>query len=302
MFNTAITFDLVNQDLSGGAAVNDDISSIENVIGTNGNDAFFDGTGTNALDGGAGNDTFVANTGANVFNGGGGSDTIDYSLFLTGITFDLAAQDLSGGAAVNDDISSIENAIGTRGSDTFISSTADNIFTGGTGADSFEFAAASSGNDAITDFSSAQGDTISLAGAASFADLDITQVGADAVINLGSGNTLTLEGTNVANLTAADFGFGSSGSAILDRDGSATAERSNVSSAAGDESEDTFVFVTSASLPPVSYERDSFGIDLETSPSDTDMQAEDYIGMLDLDQVIGQDAFGLFFIQDDFLV
>jgi Ca2+-binding RTX toxin-like protein len=302
-FFGGITFNLANQTLSGGAAVNDTISSIENAIGTNGNDTFFDGASTNTLDGGAGNDTFIANTGVNLFIGGSGSDTIDYSLFQTGITFDLAAQDLSGGAAVNDDISGIENAIGTNGNDTFVSSAADNVFTGGTGADTFEFNTANSGDDTITDFSSAQGDTIALEGVASFDDLGITQSGSDAVIDFEGGNTLTLEGVNAADLTASDFDFGDSGSAIRQPDGDVTVERSITSGPSVDTSEvgDLFVFATNVASQPVSFERDSFDFDQETFAPAANLQ-QDAFDLLSLDLGIDLDATGQIVFSDDFLI
>ena len=147
-FFGAITFDLVNQTLSGGAGGNDTISSIENAIGTNGSDTFIDSSASSTLVGGAGNDAFIAGAGINTYDGGDGVDTADYSAFFGAINVNLADNTTTGGAAGNDTLISIENITGTNGSDTLIGNDEDNILNGGRGNDTVS---GGGGNDVILD-------------------------------------------------------------------------------------------------------------------------------------------------------
>ena len=89
------------------------------------------------------------------------------------------------------------------------------MLTSGSGLDhdTFVFSVGfegSSGNDRITDFDAGE-DVISLRNSG-FTSLDDVLDNADeswgnTVINLGNGNTLTLEGVAVSELTAQDFTF-----------------------------------------------------------------------------------------------
>src|SRR5262249_44786889 len=78
------------------------------------------------------------------------------------------------------------------------------------GADLFIYIAGD-GADRIVDFSAVAGDRIDLSGehVATYAGLMAcsTHSGADIVIDFGSGDTLTLQGTDWAQLGAADFIF-----------------------------------------------------------------------------------------------
>lgn len=163
--------------LNGGAG-NDSVSGgqgADTLLGAAGNDTVLGGAGNDRLDGGNGNDSLVGGTGADVLLGGAGADT------------------LQGGA----------------GADTL---------DGGAGRDVFVFTEAAFGNDVIENFVAGRSvqDVISFAGGAhagafdSFADLldSTTDVDGSAVITLGRGATITLDGVLSSELHANDFLFG----------------------------------------------------------------------------------------------
>jgi len=126
--------------------------------------------------GDTGNDTLLGDNGANGL-------------------FGLAGMDIINGAGGNDLI------VGGIGNDTL---------SGGAGNDTFVFALGD-GNDIITDFSAGGvEDSIDLTGLnafAGFADVmaSAQQVGADVVLDFGAGDSITLGGTLLADLTVDDF-------------------------------------------------------------------------------------------------
>jgi len=103
-----------------------------------GNDAISAGQGNDTIYGGEGNDSLYANQGQDLVYGQAGDDTIQSG----------QGNDTVYGGAGNDIIDG-----GTTGNDQL---------TGGEGADQFQFST-NRGTDTVTDFSAAQGDTISLA-------------------------------------------------------------------------------------------------------------------------------------------
>ncbi|MDF2621199.1 MAG: Hemolysin-type calcium-binding region [Xanthobacteraceae bacterium] len=125
---------------TGGDAEGDQITNIENLIGSAFNDVLRAGTGVNRLDGGAGNDVLAGGEGADTLIGGDGVDTIDYSgsnaAVGLGLT-DLAGQATqgSGGHAQGDIIAQIENVIGSAFNDTLQGSASANRLEGGEGND-----------------------------------------------------------------------------------------------------------------------------------------------------------------------
>lgn len=126
---------------TGGLVKNDTLTSIEKVIGGQGNDTMILGARTEAA-GGAGDDTFKSGTGANVINGGGGFDTVSYMGRDDGITVDLARKTASDG----DTLIEIENVIGTAHGDLITGNAAANELFGGDGRDYLKGGA---GNDRL---------------------------------------------------------------------------------------------------------------------------------------------------------
>ncbi|MGB0684023.1 MAG: cadherin-like domain-containing protein [Magnetovibrionaceae bacterium] len=106
-----------------------------------------------------------------------------------------------------------DQLMGLGGNDTLVGGTGDDYLLGGDGDDLFVFEGVSNGNDTIGDFTagSGSGDAIDLRDA-SFANfLDVTNAlddqggTADAVLDLGDGNSVTLLGVRIADLDSDDF-------------------------------------------------------------------------------------------------
>jgi serralysin len=103
---------------------------------------------------------------------------------------------------------------GGIGNDSLAGGFGNDVLNGQSGADVFAFVSGS-GGDKIADFNAIQGDKIQLEiginasgivdGASALAAT--VDVGANAVINLGGGHTITLIGVLAASLTASDFTF-----------------------------------------------------------------------------------------------
>jgi Ca2+-binding RTX toxin-like protein len=123
------------------------------------------------LTGGSGVDTFKISPGgtlSGVLNGGGNGDWLDYSLFTTGVTVNLAtgqATNLTGG------ITGIENVTGGSGNDSFTGNSQGNILQGGSGNDTLTGGSGRSlliggtGSDSIT---GGTGDDILISGTTTF--------------------------------------------------------------------------------------------------------------------------------------
>ena len=152
-----------------------------------------------------------------------GTDTINAAAITSDTVLDLtpgATSTLAGASLTIDGTTVIENAYLGDGNDTVTGNTADNIFfggrgddilVGGAGDDIFVFGDGD-GNDSIGDFSagSGPGDVIDLTGSSAvntFSDLQASQVGDDAVIDLGQGDSITLLGVNPGDLHQDDFLF-----------------------------------------------------------------------------------------------
>ena len=121
--SAGVIIDLIGQTTFDGTA-NDTLSSIENAVGSSLNDTFY----SNAL--------------TNRFDGGAGSDTVSYAGSSTAVIIDLIGQTTFDGA-VNDALSSIENAVGSSLSDTFYSNALTNRFDGGGGSDTVNYTGSS---------------------------------------------------------------------------------------------------------------------------------------------------------------
>ncbi|WP_246917353.1 Ig-like domain-containing protein [Bradyrhizobium sp. SHOUNA76] len=246
---SGIQVDMASGVVTGDASIGTDtLRSIEAIRGTGFADTYvatsFGVSGANVGDFGtlnefegmAGNDTITGN----------GNTRIAYYNALDGVTVDLAAgnshgtasDDLAGvgtdtftgvnavrGSAFADVILGDANANaldGRDGNDRIDGRGGADTLTGGNGADTFVYADGD-GADTITDFNRTQGDTIDLTGLSGFFTLaDVqskaTVSGGNTIIDVGSGNTLTLIG--VTSLQQSDFIFpnatnGTSGSDML---------------------------------------------------------------------------------------
>jgi Ca2+-binding RTX toxin-like protein len=148
-----------NDTVQGGAGadtINGGIGD-DRLNGHGGDDDILGGKGNDWITGGLGNDTLWGNDGDDVLTGGDGADTVNYSnAQQAGVTVELddpsTPQDTADGSASGgdqgiDQLSSIENVIGSRYADTIIGSGGDNSLfgagdadrlTGGAGADTLD--------------------------------------------------------------------------------------------------------------------------------------------------------------------
>ncbi|NKE47732.1 DUF4347 domain-containing protein [Roseomonas frigidaquae] len=121
----------------------DDLYSIEGVIGTNNDDTLRGSDVANLLDGGEGDDRFYATLGADTLIGGDGIDQVRYtgSNFDAGVVISLDPLQQSGGAAAGHVLTEIEHVVGSSGDDWVIGdvsgvgSNVDNVFEGRSGDD-----------------------------------------------------------------------------------------------------------------------------------------------------------------------
>lgn len=237
---TAYNFDgfIGNLTLTGIGNANETIMGATGndvLSGGDGNDKLVGLAGNDTLDGGAGNDTLRGGTGTNTLIGGDGNDTANYSDMLSGVTVSLALAGAQATGASTDTLSGIENLIGSGFGDTLTGDAAiNNLFgydgddvinggagadtlTGGNGADKFVFGVGT-GQDIVGDFVSAS-DKLDLS-AFGFADFAAVQaathdVGGNAVIDLGAGDTVTLTGFLTAQLQSGDVILGGGGLAKM---------------------------------------------------------------------------------------
>jgi Ca2+-binding RTX toxin-like protein len=171
----------------GGDATGDRYTSIENVIGSNGNDTLVGDAANNKLDGGKGNDSLNGGAGADTIAGGDGIDTVSYATSREGVQVNLDGLRYMGGAAPSDEIlatfnvnghggdaegdvlSGIERLVGSAkndqltgsydantieaglGNDTLDGGRGNDVLSGGAGDDTFMFSFGN-GSDTITDF------------------------------------------------------------------------------------------------------------------------------------------------------
>ena len=224
LVSRGIAVDLVLGQITGPDGALDTTLGIDAVTGTFRADSFKGNGNANRFEGFAGADTF---------DGRGGFDLVSYTREggqggTDGIRVNLAAGTVRDGFGNLDHVTSIEGIEGTATRDTFNDNGIDNFFNGeggddtfkfaggndtghgGFGADTFIFRGLSFGDDTVQDFSSAQGDKISIDAATSFAQIVISTVvldGHQAAFVQFSTSSVTLPGLTAADLTAADFGF-----------------------------------------------------------------------------------------------
>ncbi|MBO9502946.1 calcium-binding protein, partial [Brevundimonas sp. A19_0] len=188
----------------------------DHLVGGDRDDILFGEEGDDVITGGAGNDLIQGGRGTNVIDGGAGRDTLTYTGVLRGVSLDLR-EGWARGASL-DEITGIEDVLGSKWDDTLRGDDHDNllfgaggddtlegrdgrdVIAGGTGADTLSGGAGDDtfiygtgdGHDEITDFSA--GDRIEIHGYTSAQA--IQQVGSDTIIRLSATDSITLLGVN----------------------------------------------------------------------------------------------------------
>jgi Ca2+-binding RTX toxin-like protein len=147
-----------------GAASQDTITGIENLVGSKFNDKMTGDAGDNKLNGaagndelhgGAGNDMLIGGTGGDILDGGVGQDTANYAAALEAVIVNLATGG-TGGEAAGDSYISIEQVLGSAFNDTITGSAADERISGGAGNDTIngaggiDYIYGDVGNDILT--------------------------------------------------------------------------------------------------------------------------------------------------------
>jgi VCBS repeat-containing protein len=225
-------------DTINGLSGNDVIHGLggaDHLLGGDGIDKLYGGDGDDSLDGGAGNDTLNGEAGVDQIHGGEGNDTIDGGDSDDFVYGDNGDDVVKGGAGS-------DHVYGGVGNDDVQGGTGDDFVYGGAGADRLsgalgadvfvffdgDLTGLAGTTDRITDFKSAQGDTLDLSGI----DAD-TGLGGDQAFSLVGGfshhaGEMTLSfaaGTNTTTLAMDTNGDGAADYLLL-FDG-------NVSSTAG---------------------------------------------------------------------
>ncbi|QAU32824.1 VCBS domain-containing protein [Janthinobacterium sp. 17J80-10] len=198
---------------AGAITGNDQISSIENIIGGAGNDSItgsddfnqldgglgndtlsgglgqdtlIGGGGDDSLDGGAGNDTLIGGAGNDSFIGGLGTDTADFSSEGNSISVNLATGSGTDSSGGSDSFSGVENVTGGSAGDILIGDANANRLDGGAGDDTIAGAA---GND-------------TLVGSGGLDTLDYSAVSGAIIVNLSNATV------NAVLASTASDGFG----------------------------------------------------------------------------------------------
>ncbi|GJM02808.1 MAG: hypothetical protein DHS20C08_13090 [Rhodomicrobium sp.] len=191
----AVTISLATEEVNGGDAEGDSITSFENIEGSAFDDSLTGDDAYNIIDGGAGNDIIYATAGSDGIMGGRGSDTLAFTASTSGISADLATRVYTGGLAEGIDAVSIENLIGSDYGDTLIGNGGTNILAGGAGDDTLTGA----GGDDILDGGAGQNDTAMFSGAST--DYLITNAGNGALkfSDIRTGNSGQNDGVDTIN-------------------------------------------------------------------------------------------------------
>ncbi|MDE0512860.1 MAG: hypothetical protein OXI88_13845 [Gammaproteobacteria bacterium] len=111
--DTGVEVSLEDSTGAGGHAEGDVIADIENVIGSDYDDALIGNERPNELYAGDGDDVLIGGAGADFLQGGKGIDLVDYTDSDTGVRVNLTTNTGEGGHAMGDVIADVENVIGS---------------------------------------------------------------------------------------------------------------------------------------------------------------------------------------------
>ncbi|WP_186002487.1 calcium-binding protein [Mycobacterium sp. KBS0706] len=125
------------------------------INGTPDDDTLIGTSDPDTLNGLGGNDTLRGGAGGDILSGGDGSDTADYQGSSAEVFISLPGNLFFGGDATGDQLSSIENVIGSSFDDSLAGGAGSNIFRGGDGRDLLQ---AYAGDDSL--FGDAGDDTV----------------------------------------------------------------------------------------------------------------------------------------------
>lgn len=134
--NLGVTVDLGQAIQQGGDAEGDQLTAIENIVGSNHADVLVGDEEMNTLSGGVGNDTLVGAANADSLIGGTGLDTVSYlGSNGGGVIVSLTTGRGQGGDASGDRYTEVENIVGTVFNDILTGDSNKNTLNGGVGND-----------------------------------------------------------------------------------------------------------------------------------------------------------------------
>jgi Ca2+-binding RTX toxin-like protein len=128
-------FALIGQGSSGGDAEGDTLVNIENLTGSNYDDELVGSDEDNRLLGMDGDDLLIGGAGGDHLDGGDGTDTVSYEDSPQGAIITLSTRFTMGGDADGDELTSIENLIGSDYTDIFAADEKVNVLSGLAGDD-----------------------------------------------------------------------------------------------------------------------------------------------------------------------
>ncbi|WP_246545050.1 S8 family serine peptidase [Photorhabdus hainanensis] len=150
----------------------------------------------------------------------GGRNTLNAAAVSrdTSVNLLTGVANIGGTALTIKNPSGIQNIVTGDGNDTLVAGNADalldggrgnNTLAGGAGKDFFVVHRREAGSDIISNFEAARGEIIDLVGfrGKTFADLLLTQQGADVKVDLGKGQSIVLKNQTLAGIGAANFKF-----------------------------------------------------------------------------------------------
>ncbi|WP_420848368.1 proprotein convertase P-domain-containing protein, partial [Photorhabdus namnaonensis] len=150
----------------------------------------------------------------------GGRNTLNAAAVSrdTSVNLLTGVANIGGTALTIKNPSGIQNIVTGDGNDTLVAGNADalldggrgnNTLAGGAGKDFFVVHRREAGRDVISNFEAARGEIIDLVGfrGKTFADLLLTQQGADVKVELGKGQSIVLKNQTLAGIGAANFKF-----------------------------------------------------------------------------------------------
>ena len=182
------------------------------IPGTSGNDTLYGNGKSQVLAGGAGDDIYYIYGAEQVVEQPNqGTDTIIASWTNVLLPANVENLFMSGNYVAYGNAE--DNVIvGNQSNQVIDGGLGNDVLTGGGGDDTFVFDA-SSGRDVITDFVPGEGSVVRLAGYAnitSFSQVQqaMTQHGADVVLTLDAGDSITFRNTTIAEFKASDFLLG----------------------------------------------------------------------------------------------
>ncbi|HID66987.1 MAG TPA: calcium-binding protein, partial [Roseibacterium sp.] len=200
------------------------------IEGGDGNDYLIGGAGRDEINGGDGDDYIADGWGTGSMDGGDGIDTVDVSHSNTGAVIDLVAGTIDWeGHSPTEIAINFENVIGSNGNNTIIGTSGANrlegrggddtliggggndTLYGGTGRSTYVYNLGD-GSDVI--YNGAAGkdhgqDGIVFGAGITAADVTITHVGADLILTLTDGETLTLKDYDTYPVEVLEFADGS---------------------------------------------------------------------------------------------